>query len=989
MERDELLDRLNALLPAQFDELVFRMNVAAEYLSHGSPQATRAVEVVRYLTQQGRMEELTRRLDESRASAAGNAAPASPTASNSSGSFRQLADDRISVVYGAAVDGPSDRIPASDRPPVDHDQASLLRMKQIDAGSKHWGFYNDEAAARNTRGDHQGAWEVLELALQRGVSGVHLETTRAVVLRALGRNDEASSLRWKHINEGTRHAAFYNDEAATLNADGEHDAAWHVLELARQRGVTSGHLEATRAEVASARAASASRVAAASPRATAPPGAAFEASVAYIHIPSLKEQAGMRVLRAMSTLHSAIRGVLEGESRRWAGTRALSALTGAILIVPDSLHVHCHDLVSRVAHAASAFDLPLRIGVSRGRLNAVEDIDGEVNFLGEAINIAARLAVSPSNPGFVVQDLYSRYVEPTVEGDLWIAHSAENYREIVILGKRHDAPFRCVVAPDNLFAVNPRDPYRRLPTSDVRWVNAVAVAYDLPAFSNGKGNELGSRFRGVADKFREIRAGQRIPASTQPYFSPGGDGGIIVLAGSDPATGFAIADEFFALLHLESEFRKPEIAVRCRIGVHYGQVSLYTDAEGKLRPTGPTLFIADAIAGDAAGRKSDQIIISELLKAAASQKYVFQREFVAIEPATEGPARGIARYARLSKQAALPPDGTAKAVASGDEPPKEDPSRAAAAAFPTTPALEIADLEFRGAAVEAQKAHAVIISGPGFLHDWTLTVHLYVVPNDKPLTIAGHKCELLLMTEDRGPVGFLELAIAGANGIMPDVHIERPQEVVLIGSVNSTKCSWTTPPPPTKANGTLIVRDATGQYEARVPVEFYYSQREWAWHAFPESKPVTLRRTAKPYAGGGSADEPRRTTRLEAASDAELRDRTLSLAAILRDIVERHDRDVARAHDLTARGFFNGIPTVPSVDDEQEGERLAREALRRLCAGHAEVRVEALGVRSELERRLPGIGMKSFEAAYMQATNSKEMLSVADDLEMLARSLPI
>lgn len=59
VSENELLDRLNALLPAQLDDMVFRLQIPHEYLSHGAPQATRAIEVLRYLKQQQRLAELS------------------------------------------------------------------------------------------------------------------------------------------------------------------------------------------------------------------------------------------------------------------------------------------------------------------------------------------------------------------------------------------------------------------------------------------------------------------------------------------------------------------------------------------------------------------------------------------------------------------------------------------------------------------------------------------------------------------------------------------------------------------------------------------------------------------------------------------------------------------------------------------------------------------------------------------------------------------
>lgn len=64
MTRDELLTRLTKLLPVQFEEVLFRAKLPPEYLSaSSSPQATRAIEVIRYLEPQNRLPELARAIE--------------------------------------------------------------------------------------------------------------------------------------------------------------------------------------------------------------------------------------------------------------------------------------------------------------------------------------------------------------------------------------------------------------------------------------------------------------------------------------------------------------------------------------------------------------------------------------------------------------------------------------------------------------------------------------------------------------------------------------------------------------------------------------------------------------------------------------------------------------------------------------------------------------------------------------------------------------
>ncbi|HEX3482094.1 MAG TPA: hypothetical protein VHT91_44070 [Kofleriaceae bacterium] len=65
MTRDELLTRLSRLLPSQFEEVLFRTKVSTAHLpSASTPQATRAIEAIRYLEQQNQLEQLAQVLEQ-------------------------------------------------------------------------------------------------------------------------------------------------------------------------------------------------------------------------------------------------------------------------------------------------------------------------------------------------------------------------------------------------------------------------------------------------------------------------------------------------------------------------------------------------------------------------------------------------------------------------------------------------------------------------------------------------------------------------------------------------------------------------------------------------------------------------------------------------------------------------------------------------------------------------------------------------------------
>ncbi|HEX7241673.1 MAG TPA: AAA family ATPase [Longimicrobiaceae bacterium] len=127
-------------------------------------------------------------------------------------------------------------------------RASAQRMAEIEAGSRHPAFYNDEAKARLDRGDTAGALEVLDLAEQR--EGAN-DFTRAIRASVLQRSDPAaaSALRMAEIEAGSRHPAFYNDEAKARLDRGDTAGALEVLDLAERRGCASDFTRSIRASV--------------------------------------------------------------------------------------------------------------------------------------------------------------------------------------------------------------------------------------------------------------------------------------------------------------------------------------------------------------------------------------------------------------------------------------------------------------------------------------------------------------------------------------------------------------------------------------------------------------------------------------------------------------------------------------------------------------------------------------------------------------------
>ena len=134
----------------------------------------------------------------------------------------------------------------------------------------------------------------------------------------------------------------------------------------------------------------------------------------------------------------------------------------------------------------------------------------------------------------------------------------------------------------------------------------------------------------------------------QPYFSPGGDGGILVLTQISQADAYAVANDLAKLLSIESDHHTSMTKVQSRIGLHYGQVALYENAEGLLRPTGLDLFVADEIAGDDVARQGTGVVFTEPLKESIGEGSIkdFDREFEELPALHHGPAAHIKRFRR-------------------------------------------------------------------------------------------------------------------------------------------------------------------------------------------------------------------------------------------------------------------------------------------------------------------------------------------------------
>ncbi len=187
---------------------------------------------------------------------------------------------------------------------------------------------------------------------------------------------------------------------------------------------------------------------------------------------------------------------------------------------------------------------------------------------------------------------------------------------------------------------------------DSDYINGIAIAYDLPKFSQGDRSELSKRFRSVIDSINSIRNRSIFPEETnQFFFSPGGDGGIVILPIKlevSLSEYINLAFDLIEKLEVESDSKDSNIDVKSRVGIHSGIIILYQNAEGILRPTGLTCFIADEIASDDLAKQKGGIIITEKIKGSLYGGSIkrFEREYESLTPLDKGAAKDIQRYAK-------------------------------------------------------------------------------------------------------------------------------------------------------------------------------------------------------------------------------------------------------------------------------------------------------------------------------------------------------
>jgi lipopolysaccharide biosynthesis regulator YciM len=163
-------------------------------------------------------------------------------------------DEALQVLDKAERAGIADEYTLSVRASIlerlgEGEEASRLRQAQIAAGSRNAVFYHDEAIYLRDANRPDEALQVLDRAERAGIVSEYLLSVRASILERLGEGEEASRLRQAQIAAGSRHAAFYCDEAVYLRDANRLDEALQVLDRAEQAGIANKYTLSVRASI--------------------------------------------------------------------------------------------------------------------------------------------------------------------------------------------------------------------------------------------------------------------------------------------------------------------------------------------------------------------------------------------------------------------------------------------------------------------------------------------------------------------------------------------------------------------------------------------------------------------------------------------------------------------------------------------------------------------------------------------------------------------
>jgi class 3 adenylate cyclase len=390
------------------------------------------------------------------------------------------------------------------------------------------------------------------------------------------------------------------------------------------------------------------------------PGDSVPASVALVGIRDAATFSSIQLYRSLMSLHAVIRehfGATESVG-------VLSSLKGLFLIFPDQREGGRpggqlpHEHVCKIARLCGERGLAIQAGLTYGYLRVVADYDNGPGMVGGPLNRAARLfkapiespgvEKTPATPTHHTLLLDAQYVEARCQFHAQL----QDWRNVDAFGKRDEVFPGCWLAPADTWGGIESSNSASWPCKDAPQapVTSTLLAFDLRAWSSGELAVLQQRFSGLRDSLHRCMA----QLGLQMLFcAPGGDGAVVGLTSRASGPGFAgaaigvsLAQNLLSDLAIASQERGAPIALDTRIGVHYGEVALYTTADDVPRPCGLEVLVVDELA-DENSLKGPGLVISgtvaEALYDGSSAK--LGSEWTKLEALTVG-TRKVARWGK-------------------------------------------------------------------------------------------------------------------------------------------------------------------------------------------------------------------------------------------------------------------------------------------------------------------------------------------------------
>lgn len=399
------------------------------------------------------------------------------------------------------------------------------------------------------------------------------------------------------------------------------------------------------------------RMAKSSKGGSSPPEDEIIGSIAFFAVSELT----LKDTRIMASTLQKLANTVRDASVDFPELLAFPTLSGYIALLPDKASQNFVDFVSRIYLECQKAGVDLNVGIHRGIVPLLHDIDGSITPISPEVNQCARLAYAkrdeisaPENSEISViasvefGDFAAQGGQVNSSDDKWLFPSERAKWSAKAKGKRNEL-FDILVAPKSRFTVDDSASVL-VHTNEIEIIGGcLLIAYDLPKFSDGDQSRVDSRFFDVSRIVtQQLR---RTSEHSEMLLSPGGDGGIIMISGMTLENAYNFANGIHEKLGVLDRLRTKDAGSAVRVGVHYSGIAVYTDANGVRRGIGTSLFVADALANDEKGRQEESVVYSNEFKKIASHgdNQLFEENFKQLDSIKTETGFVVDRFAKKAE----------------------------------------------------------------------------------------------------------------------------------------------------------------------------------------------------------------------------------------------------------------------------------------------------------------------------------------------------